>query len=135
MKKIMYSLLLMGATLSFSSCNRTDNLQGTGTDADGNVRQAPVDRPGGASIRDGATGTTGGAGQGNLEGQTAPGGSVVQDDGVQRDVTTGSGLNPARTEADTVPGTGRNGTQTQTGTEGQGPGQRGTAPNTNPTRR
>lgn len=131
----MYSLLLMGATLSFSSCNRTDNLQGSGTDAQGNVTSDPVGRGDGSAINDRATGTTGGAGQGNLEGQTAPGGSVVQDDGVQRDVTTGSGLNPARTDADTVPGTGRTGTQTQTGTEAQGPGQRGTAPNTNPTRR
>jgi hypothetical protein len=130
----MYTLLLMGATLSFSACNRTDNLQGTGTDADGNVRQAPVDHPGGASIRDGA-GTTGAAGEGNLQGQNAPGGTVVEDDGVQRDVTTGSGLNPSRTDADTVPGTGRTGTQTQTGTEAQGDGLRGTAPNTNPTRR
>lgn len=101
MKKIMYTLLLTGATLCFSSCNRTENLEGTGTDAQGNVTTDPVGRGDGAQINERVTGTNGAGAQGNLEGQSAPGGTVVEDDGVQRDVTTGSGLNPARTNADT----------------------------------
>lgn len=134
MKKTIYMLLLAGATLSISACNRTKNLEGTGIDAEGNLRKDPVGRGDGAPINQEGTGTTG---QGNLEGQTAPGGTVVENAGEQKDVSTGSGLNPARTDADTVPGTGRTGTQTQTqtGTDARSPGDRGTAPNTNPTRR
>lgn len=128
MKKILYSLLIAGATLSFSACNKTKNLEGTGIDAEGNLRTDPVGRGDGAPINDRATGT---AGQGTGGAGTMGEGTGAQE---QLDVSTGSGLNPGRTDADTVPGTGRTGTPATT-SEAQGAGDRGTAPNTNPTRR
>jgi hypothetical protein len=131
MKKILYMLLIAGATFSFSSCNRTDNLDGSGVDAEGNIRNQPVGRGDGAPINERAMGTP----EDTIRGADAPGGSVVQDDQVQRDVSTGSGLNPAETDASDEPATGRTGVQTPNNTQAQGQGQRGTAPNTNPTRR
>lgn len=117
----MYMFLLAGAPFIFFSCsqaNDNSNLSGSGTDAEGNIREEPVGQEGGADINERGFGASG---QDNTLGQNE-----------QRDESTGTGLNPAGTDADTLPNTGRG---TTSGTDDQGSGQQGTAPDTNPTRR
>lgn len=113
----MYTFLIAGATLTFSSCsqaNDNSNLSGSGTDAEGNLREESVGQEGGADVNERGFGASG---QDNTVGDE---GAVVEDENVQRDASTGTGLNQAGTDADTLPNAGRG---TTPGTDAQGSGQ------------